>query len=168
MAARNAWLNHQAMQRLKRSTAALPQALAARVVGRSQASVPGVPGGSWLGSMPFLSIQRASVGASTAARAAVAGGAVDAPSRRFESARRDHPLVGRPARGIAARGRHDGARQIGTMRELEDSVDLLREGRGDELRAKMARDGYVLLRGLLDREKVLSCHPDFLRETTRN
>ena len=44
---------------------------------------------------------------------------------------------------------------MGTMRELENSVHLLREGRGEELRERMARDGYVLLRGLLDREKVL-------------
>jgi len=42
----------------------------------------------------------------------------------------------------------------GALQELESSDHLLREGRGGELRKKYQQDGYVLLRGLLDPEKV--------------
>lgn len=42
----------------------------------------------------------------------------------------------------------------GALQELESSDHLLREGRGGELREKYQQDGYVLLRGILDPEKV--------------
>ena len=154
MAARNGWMKPSAIKRLQRSTVALPQALFAHVSDRSQASGPG---GSWLDYSLNPIHRRTSVAQKPSAHPADSWGVRRLASTA--SARRDPPHVGGPARGISARGRHDGSRQMGfamgTMRELENSVDLLREGRGEELRERMARDGYVLLRGLLDREKVL-------------
>ena len=143
-----------AMKRLQRSTVALPHTLFVHISGCSRASGPGV---SWLDSSLNLIHRRTSVAQKPSAHPADGWGVRRLSS--IASDRRDPPQVGGPARGISARGRHDGSRQMGfamgTMRELENSVDLLREGRGEELRERMARDGYVLLRGLLDREKVL-------------